>query len=221
MDLTGEKGKRILTKKTVNVDGSVTVTTKPKRQVKKRVVIARGTGEHTIGAVITSQLLPFRSVMIKQLNRRGFNTRTLDFKTLIPLYYNEFVSNNENKSSKFIPINAYEFRINPAFRIHPSDNFNGELSSIHADYFGQVSDITDTIINLFRISKLKKRSALLSGINPKQVLTDEELVQAKAAEIVEKKLEDKMLNNTPVRYAELKKIFYIGLSIWLLWYLLK
>jgi hypothetical protein len=222
MDLTESTRRVFLTRKKINSDGSVTVTTKPKLKKKKKIVIAQGTGEHTIGAVITSQLSPFKSSMKRQLNRRGFNTAFMNDRNLIALYYNEFVSNKYNNTSPLIPINAYEFCNNPAFKIKPSDNLNGDLSDHrNRDYFLQVGGVVDNVVNLFKFAKLKKRNAVLNGINPKEVLTDEELVQANAATKVEKDLENKLMNNKTFTYGNFKNVLIVCLVVALLYYFLK
>ena len=79
--------------------------------------VNRSDSEKTFGGSVTSELLPFRSTMNYQLSKRGYNTRNLSFKELIPLYFNEFVSNKENKNSSYQPINCYEFRNNTSFKI--------------------------------------------------------------------------------------------------------
>ena len=102
-------------------------------------VKAKVRGEHSIGNVLTSPLIPFRRSMIVQLNRRGFNTSSLDWKTLVSLYYNEFVSNKENTKNPYVPISSYEFKNNPAFRLRPSDSFNGEIIDYrNSEYFEDI-----------------------------------------------------------------------------------
>jgi len=221
MDLTDKIERKVLTHRRVNPDGSVTVTTKLKRQKRKKIIVAKGKSEHTIGAVMTSQLLPFNKIMRHQLNRNGYDTRKVNFNSLIPLYYNEFVSNKENKNNHFIPINTFEFRNNPLFKIHPSDNLNGELNSIHSNNYVDVNTVVNNIIGIFKVAKLKKRQAILNGMNTKEVLTNEELVQASAAEKIEKDLENKMLNEATVKTGQLKKYLLWAVGILLIWYLLK
>jgi len=221
MDLSSTDSKKILTRRVKNFDGSVTTTTKLKKPKKVKRVIARGKGEHTVGAVITSQLLPFNKVMRKQLNNRGYDTRRVDFKNLIPLYYNEFVSNKENKNSPLVPINSYEFRNNPSFKIKPSDDLNGDLISIHADHFSGVNDIVDSIINVFKSSKDKFNSAQDIGENPNQILTDEEITQAKAAKKVERLLEDKMMGEITLKTSDFITFLKWIIGFWLIWQLIK
>lgn len=221
MDLTDKIERKVLTHRRVNPDGSVTVTSKLKRQKRKKIIVAKGKGEHTIGAVITSQLLPFNKIMRHQLNRNGYDTRKVNLKSLIPLYYNEFVSNKENKNNHFVPINSFEFRNNSLFKIHPSSNLNGEISSIHNNDWVDVNTVVNNIIGVFKVAKLKKRQAILNGMNPKEVLSTEELVQANAAEKIEKNLENKMLNEATVKTGQLKKYLLWGVGIFLIWYLLK
>jgi hypothetical protein len=220
MDNTNVQDQKLfIARRKRNPDGSITVQAKkftPEKQKKR--IIARGKGEHTIGAVMTSQLVPFRKAMETGLKKRGYNTSNLNFKTVIGLYYNEFASNLYNKSNHFAPVNIFEFTSNPAFRVHPHDNINGELDDIHNTIqFDQVNGIIDNIIDLFRYAKLKKRLAISQGINPKEVLTDEEILQAKAADSVERKLEAKSLGNQSVTNQQLKNILLIGLVMLLIW----
>lgn len=218
MDITQGTGKRYLVHRKINRDGSETVTRKLKPNTRKKVIVARGTGEHTVGAVITSQLLPFKDVMQYQLTKRGFNTSRMKFKDMIPLYYNEFVSNKNNTESPFVPINSYEFSNNPAFKISPSDSLNGDLKDFrNIGYFDNLNGIVDNIVSIFRTAKMKKRYAQLEGMNPKTVMTDEELVQAKAAEGIEKKLENKALNGKALRIGTFKNILIFALVVFILY----
>ena len=89
MDNTEVHNKVILTKRKRNRDGSITVTSRPKTILKVKKIIAHGKGEHTVGAVIASQLLPFRKTMRQQLRSNGYDVQRVNLKTLIPLYYNE------------------------------------------------------------------------------------------------------------------------------------
>lgn len=218
MDVSGNTGKRFLIHQKVNRDGSITTTKKLKPKQRHKVVVARGTGEHTVGAVITSQLLPFKNVMQSQLTKRGFNTARMSFKDMIPLYYNEFVSNKNVSDSPYVPINTFEFTNNPAFKIHPSDNLNGDVRDYrNLGYFDNLNGIVDNIISIFRTAKMKKRYATIEGMNPKQVMTDEELAQANAAEAIEKKLENKALNGKAVSIGTFKNVLIIGLVIFILY----
>ena len=118
--------------------------------------------EKSVGAEITSELLPFKKTMIKQLNRRGYNTLGTPFKYIIPLYYNEILA----EQNDFEPINSFKFTNNPAFKLKNSDNYNGD--------------------------------------NPKEVLTDDELLEANTAQRIEKDLERKFMDSVSVKSGELK-----------------
>ena len=173
----------------------------------------------TVGDEMVSQLLPFRGVMKRQLKRRGYNTTYLPFKDIVSLYFNEFASNQYNSESSFLPVNTFEFRKNPLFRINPSDNLNGDISHHNMNFFNQVGGVVDSIVNVFRTAKMKKRYALLQGMPVTEIMTDEEITQANAATKVEKSLEAKMNNNKGVTVGFLKKILIIGLVVYLLYYL--
>lgn len=224
MDLR-EHGKRIvLTRKKVNADGSVTLTSKYKKKKRKKVVVASGVGTRnpTVGDVITSQLQPLKPAMVRQLNRRGFNTGSMDFKEVIALYYNEFVSQDNNPASPYVPISSYEFRNHFAFRIHTRDHYNGDFKDFRVGgEFDHVGGIVDNIVSIFRLAKLKKRAAVLEGIPPKDVMTDEEITQANAAEKVEKDLTEKALNSKALKIGTFKNVLIIALVGLLIWQFLK
>jgi hypothetical protein len=157
--------------------------------------------EKSVGAEITSELLPFKKTMIKQLNRRGYNTLGTPFKYIIPLYYNEILAAQRD----FEPINFFEFTNNPAFKLKNSDNYNGDLMDRGAmNHFVAVGQVVDDIINVFRTSKIKKEQAIYNGDNPKEVLTDDELIEANTALRIEKDLERKFMDSVSVKSGELK-----------------
>lgn len=196
------------------------VKTYVKKPKFKKVIIARGKGEHTVGAVIISQLIPFRKTMILQLKQRGFDTSKMDWKTLVALYHNVFASNQENKSNPSLPVNTYEFRNNVAFKIHPKDNLNGDITDPkNRDYFLQIGSVVDNIVGVFKVAKAKKRYAIQSGIHPKKVLSDEELQQANAADHIEKVLENKALNVQPFTIGQFKNVIILFVVVYLIWYL--
>lgn len=176
--------------------------------------------EKSVGYEMTAQLLPFKATMKGQLKRRGYNVDFMPFKLLVPLYYNEFVSNKNNVSNNFIPINCFEFAENPAFKIHNSDNINGDvLSHRNVQYFNHVASITDEIINIFRRAKLKKQLLGLGNFDAQDSLTGDEVTQANAAIKVEKNLENKLIGNTPITIKNIKQLLIIGLIIYLIWYM--
>ena len=214
-DSTIQKPK-YLTRKRVSTDGTVTIEYKLKPKKIRKIVVARGskntTGSHSVGAVITSQLIPFRKSMISQLNKRGFNTSKMDWNNIVALYYNEFVSNKYNKQSPFTPVNTYEFCNNLAFKVHPKDHLTGDIRDFrNAEGMGQIGNITDNIINTYKFSRAKYKRAIADGMHPQDVLSDVELRQAKAAMIVEKRLTDRLEGNRNVKVGSLRKII-----IWVL-----
>jgi hypothetical protein len=171
---------------------------------------------------MTAQLLPFKSTMKKQLKRRGYNVDFMPFKLLVPLYYNELVSNKNNSNNNFVPVNCFEFAENPAFKIKNSDNINGEvLSHRSVQLFNNVASVTDEIINVFRKAKIKKQLLGMGNFDVNQQMTADELMQAKTAIKVEKDLENELLGNKPITIKNLKTIFIIGSVIYLLWYMSK
>lgn len=234
MDNTELQKIKYLTRRKRNADGSVTLqikTLKPNRtktvvtKSLKNVPLRRGftqNGNKTIGAVFASELFPFRKVMVLGLKKRGYNTDKLNFKTVIGMYHNEFCSNLYDKSNPYVPINVFEFCNNPAFKLKQNDSFNGNMDDIrNIELFDRVSGIVDRIVDIMRTAKLKKDVAVSSGVNPKTVLTDEEMLQAKAAEKVEKDLEAKALGTKPVNADMLKNILIIGLVMYLIIQLMK
>lgn len=221
MDTSEVKKKKILINRKQNKDGSISFTVK-KKPKKKKVIKAQGYGEHTVGNVIASQLIPFRKPMEKALSKRGFNISGIPFKEVIPLYYNEFVSNKENSASPFVPVNSFEFRNNPVWKIKPSHELNGTFHDFrNRDYFVQVSGIVDNIISVFAASKAKKQQAIAEGVSPKVALTVEEYNQATAAENIEKQLEAKVTDSEAVRWGSIKKIIIWVAIVFAIYYILK
>jgi hypothetical protein len=178
--------------------------------------------EKSYGSLVTSELLPFSKVMRYQLLKRGYNTRHMKFNDLVPLYYNEFVSNQNNKSSSYQPVNCYDFRNNASFKIHPSDNFNGDIQSFRNRlHFAEVNKVIDGIVQTFKVSKKKKDYALQSGFSTKNLLTVDERIQANALEQVTQKLTTNNMMNTPVTKKQLKNIIILALVIYFLYVLFK
>ena len=225
MDVSGQNTKvNYLHRKRTSVDGVTTIEYKIKPKHKRKIILAKGSnhleGSHSVGTVVISQLIPFRKSMIYELNKKGFNTSKLSFRDLVALYYNEFVSNQHNKSSPFVPINSYEFVNNLAFKVHPKDNLIGDITDFrNAEGLGQVGNITDNIINTYKFSRSKYKRALQDGYEPKQVLTDVELRQAKAVERVERELNDKMKDNFSVKQGTVKKLVIWVVVLYLFYYL--
>jgi hypothetical protein len=171
--------------------------------------------KNSIGSELTSELLPFKNVMLRQLKRRGFNVSNVPFKNIIPLYFNEFLSNQNIKSNYYQPINCFEFSENPIFKFSVSDNLNGNvLDYRNRDYFLQIGNVVDSIINNFKISKIKKQSC-----NHLEELTSDELIQANEAEKIERELQKKLFNQSPITKKDIKNIILFGLIVWLLIYM--
>ena len=180
-------------------------------KVQKRQEQNRVSQEMPVGKIIISPLLPFKRTMELQLKRRGYNTSNLSFKNIIPLYYNEFVT-----GSKLKEINRFEFSDNPVFRVKPSDNLNGQLSSVHVDYFQNVRDIVFNIIDKFKTSHDKKNYFEQQGVNYAEALTDDEIVQAKATDKILRELQLKEFGSNVVTVDNMKTILLIVIGIFLL-----
>jgi hypothetical protein len=220
-----QQSPKYLTRKTVSTDGVTRYEFRLKPRTKRKVVVARGsnnlTGSHSVGAVVTSQLIPFRKYMIRQLNSRGFNTSKMNWKNIVILYHNEFVSNLHNKQSPFVPVDAYEFCNNFAFKIKETDNLVGDLRDFrNAEGCGQIGNIVDNIINTYKYAKGKYIRAESAGQNPKDVLSDVEYFQAKSAIAVEKKLRNSLEDNSNVKVGQVKKILIVAVVIFILYKLL-
>jgi len=178
--------------------------------------------EPSYGDQVTSELLPFNNVMAFQLKRRGFNTNHLSRTELIALYYNEFVSNKDNNASVYKPINSYDFRNNASFKLKPSDSFNGDLESyVNQTHFAEVSSVVDRIVNHFRTSQLKKRYAFEQGLNLREALTNDELIQARATDKIASQLEANSLMGEPVNKGQLINLLFWGFIVLALWYILE
>jgi hypothetical protein len=177
---------------------------------------------HYIGNDLIAKLIPFRNVMRYQLQKRGYSVKYLSFKDLVSLYYNEFVSVNGNSESYLQPVNCYEFRNNVLFKLKRNDNINGNFD-LHRNlkHFDSIGGVVDNIIQIFKTAKLKKRYAILQGMNPKEQLTDEELIQANAAERIEKDLENKALESKTIKFGDVKNLIIWSVIILIFWQLFK
>jgi len=226
MDLLNENitGKQYLVRRKRLKNGIVITVARgspvPKR---KRIVIASGLrGKRTVGNIMISQLQPFKRSMAQQLSHRGFYVNHLQLKRIIPLYYNQFVSNEVNPQSNFVPINIEEFVNHVAYRISPSDNLNGDVMDFrNLKQFNNLDDVVFNIIDVFKKAKLKKRAVLSQGANSYDMLTDDEQEQARACSQVERHLEAKAEGSQAVTKGSLKNIIIIGVVLFLLYYLLK
>jgi len=191
--------------------------------VKRHVVIVRkkqilaneiaGKKKHTIGDVITAKALPFRFAMITLLNRRGFKTDELQFKYLLIKFYNQFVTKN--------PVNESAFINNVVFKIKPDDKTTGEIDEArNKTAFANVTEIANAVVDAFTRAKIKYQVHVDNGLNPEQLLTDEELTMAKATFLVERELLKKSRQDNYVSSGELRRVIWwlITLTgiIWLL-----
>jgi len=174
----------------------------------------------SVGSEMTAQLTPFKPIMKRQLSKKGYDTKYLSFNDLIPIYYNEFVSNKNDKKNIFQPINAFEFSENPVFKFSENDNLNGDIfTHENRQYFNKVASVTDAIIDKFKKSKLKYQYEHIKGINNfDTALTNDEITQAKAAINIENKLKSKAEGNKPVT---VKQLFIVILIFGLLIYMSK
>lgn len=190
--------------------------------IRRAVINKNAQSEKSVGYEMTAQLLPFKFTMRKQLKRRGYNVDFMPMKLLIPLYYNEFVSNKNNNKNKLVPINCFEFAENPVFRFSTNDNLNGDMFSHSSrQQFNHVASVVDNIIDNFKRSKLKKQSLGLSNFDVKDSLTDDEKIQANAAIQVEKNLQNKLIGNSPITIKGLITIIFMVGIFYLLLYMSK
>ncbi len=170
----------------------------------------------SVGSELTSELLPFKGCMLRQLQKRGYNIKNMPFKTVVPLYFNEFVTSDDT----FQPIDIRQFENNPIFKFSKHDNLNGDVMSYkNRDYFLQVSGIVDNIIEKFKTSLIKKRIARSERVNHFDVMSSDEVEQANTAAKVERDLKNKFENSQPLTIKAFKTIVITALIFWLLLYL--
>lgn len=132
------------------------------------------------GCLILDKIYPFRFAMITALQRRGIYVQGMQFKTLVATFYNEFSGKKTDLVS---------FINNPAFKIGLEDELTVDLSSVrNQTSMIEVSLIVDSIVNIFKTAKQKYQVALDYGYEPDKILSDEDLIFAKAARIVENDL---------------------------------
>ncbi len=189
---------------------------RPKTKVQKPKQM--GKLPKSIGSMSLARLLPFKPYMILGLRKKGFDTSKLDFKNLVALYYNEIGSQKNNRSSPYVPVNINEFTNSFLFKISPRDNINGSLDDTsNRVELGNIDALVDSIIELFRTAKEKKEYAISQGVNPKTVLSDAELLQAKGAVRIQKSLENKVFYNKEIRLGQVKDFIILGLVLFLFW----
>jgi hypothetical protein len=175
----------------------------------------------SVGSELLETLLPFKPVMKKQLLRKGYNVKFLPFKTIVALYYNEFISAEGNPNSQYQPINLFDFENNPLFRFSVNDNLNGEITSFrNRTYIDQISETVHNIIETFKTARAKKNYLVLAGTNNFELAMNHvEVEQANATEKIEKDLQNKLTDNKPVTIKSFTNIIIIGIIIALLIYM--
>jgi hypothetical protein len=188
MDNTDVKQPVILTKTFTNrKTGQVMSLTQPDKPVykRKRKTIAAGKGRKTVGRVLVSRLVPFRFAMALMLQRKGIDTSSMPFKTVIALYYNNFCLTDASKK----PIDVFSFGNNLAFKLSTETDTNGQSEEArNLTAFTEIAEIVNHIIYCFREAKERYLIAKEQGLNPKYALSDEQFTQAKACMLVEKDL---------------------------------
>lgn len=218
MDNTDVKRKVVLVRKTYNhLTGERTTTVKPKLVKSKKIIVARGyrsmggDAGHTVGDVLTAKALPFRFAMRTLLNQRGYNTNKLKFKSLLIKFYNEFSSKKYIDESNFVN--------NVVFKLRPTDNPSGDINDArNRTAFFEVTQITNDVINIFKIARDKYMIAANNGLQPEQLLKDEELTMAKATFKVERSLLSENKKDHYVSSGELHKtLYFIGGFLLIYW----
>ena len=146
----------------------------------KIVIIAGEKVTQSVGNGLISKLKPFTFAIKKGLQQRGINVTGLNFKTLVILYYNEY-SGKE--------INVSEFINNVCFKLKPDDLPTGDINSARNKMsYGTIEDIVNTVVHIFKTSKDKFDTLMMQGFDAYNLMTDEQIIQAKAATIVENNL---------------------------------
>jgi hypothetical protein len=166
----------------------------------------------TIGCYMLKKLKPFRFAMITGLQRKGINTFGMKFKTIVATYYNEYSGYN---------INVSDFINNIAFKVKNNDDVSNELVSVRVQTaLQEINTVIDVIINIFKEAKNKYDTAKSYGYDPEKTLKDEELLQAKAAKIVEFELLKKFKADHYMKFSEvntgLKWVLGIAIVLYLL-----
>lgn len=222
MDNTDVKRRVILVNKSYNnLTGERIVRTKPKPIKKRKIIVAAGTNSmswdkegHTIGDILTAKALPFRFAMVTLLQRRGFRTDKMSFKYILIKFYNQFVA------KKFI--NESVFINNVVFKIKPDDNTSGDIADVrNQTAYSEITEITNAVVDAFANARLKYQVNFDNGLQPEELLDDEDITMAKAAFVVERELLKKSKQDHYVSSGELKKYFYWISFFFFLYWLLK
>jgi hypothetical protein len=190
--------------------------TEEKRRIvlvrKRKIIVAKPQHTPSIGCTILKELLPLRQAMIIGLRSRGINTQGLNFKTVVVLYYNEF-------SGRYI--NISEFINNFSFRISSVDiTLADKNSARNLTAISQVKSVVEVIINIFKTAKDRYDTLLLQGFSPRELMTDEEISQARHAIKVEKELLSNSKKDHFVKASELNHYLIFAIVAGLLFYFL-
>lgn len=218
MDNTDIRRKVILKKTRFNsLTGETITVTRPKVRKRKTVVLSRGKGKKSIGNILLSRLVPFRFAIKTCLVKLGYNVSGLDFKTETALFYNEFAVNRYGRKS----LNVSEFTNNVAFKLSPDDNINGDLDEArNRTAFLEITDVADSILNVFKGSRTKYETLKLQGLQPEKLMLSAELLQAKAVFIVQRRLTEKIEYDSFVKKNDVINLVFIGFLIYFIWIIL-
>jgi hypothetical protein len=175
------------------------------------------------GSEIISELLPLKNSMKYQLSRRGIRTKNVPFRDVVSLYYNEFVSNQYDKTNSYDPVNTHEFRNHAAFNIKLNDFPNGDLKSFrNYEYFSKIYTVTDGIVKKFKAAHDKKQLAFSSNYDtdsPVIDMTKDEKIQADAIDKVQKNIEAEAYLSKPITRKQVQSLVFIGALIVVIYYL--
>lgn len=221
MDNTDVKQPVILTKTFTNrKTGQVMSLTQPDKPVykRKRKTIAAGRGRKTVGKVLVGRLVPFRFAMALLLQRKGIDTSSMPFKTVIALYYNNFCLTDASKK----PIDVFTFGNNLAFKLSTETDTNGQSEEArNLTAFVEVVEVVNQIIYCFKEAKEKYFVAKEQGLNPKYALSDEDYTEAKACMLVQKDLLMKEQSDSYIKVGNILSVVKWLLAFALAYYLIK
>lgn len=221
MDNTDVKQPVILTKTFTNrKTGQFMSLTQPDKPVykRKRKTIAAGRGRKTVGKVLVGRLVPFRFAMALLLQRKGIDTSSMPFKTVIALYYNNFCLTDASKK----PIDVFTFGNNLAFKLSTETDTNGQSEEArNLTAFVEVVEVVNQIIYCFKEAKEKYFVAKEQGLNPKYALSDEDYTEAKACMLVQKDLLMKEQSDSYIKVGSILSVVKWLLAFALAYYLIK
>lgn len=172
----------------------------------------------SVGRVLLEKVRPFRFAMLLSLQRKGIATKRLPFKVIAALFFNYFCTN----SFGIAPVDVSAFANNVAFRIKDISeaepyNTNGR---IHSE-INQVMELAEYIVEQFRQSNEKYNVAKSYGYDPNFVITDEEILQAKAFKRVYRNLNNELKSDNFVKVSDLKGAIKLVVIIGIVYYILK